>query len=169
MTNYIKFAFFVLLIFGIFISCDHGIEPDGSPKTENKFSGISGTIYYQNWPPADSLIDLRLVIFKKYPPADIVGEVTNGDAIAFPDITQGALPFYVDSMFYNIPLDVGVYEYVVIAQQFGPAIFFDWLVAGQYDTTLSDTIPTAVEVFADSIIKNVNIFVDFDSLPGQPF
>ena len=62
-----------------------------------------------------------------------------------------------------------VYEYIVVAQQFGPAVFFDWRVVGQYDTTLTDTIPTSVEVFTDSVIKGINIYVDFDSLPGQRF
>ena len=47
--------------------CDHGL----APPSENQRTAISGTITYQNWPPADSLKDLRLVAFKEYPP---VGE-----------------------------------------------------------------------------------------------
>ena len=164
-----KYYLIIISFFIFYVSCDHGVDPKQSQNTENNISGISGTIYYQNWPPANFIYDLRLVIFKEYPPADIVGEVTNGDAIAYPDISQGALPFFVDSTGYSVALIPGSYEYIVIAQQFGPAVFFDWLVAGQYDTTLSDTIPTGVEVFSDSMIKNINIYVDFDSLPGQPF
>lgn len=161
-----------ILIISFFLitqSCDHGINPEKPDQIEQQFSGISGTIYYQNWPPQDSLLDLRLVVFKNYPPADIVSEVTTGEAIAYPEISLGALPFYVDSTDFELNLDPRIYAYVVVAQQYGPAIFFDWRVVGQYDTTSFDTLPTSIEIFSDSIVSNINIYVDFDSLPGQPF
>ena len=162
-------AVIFLILFYLF-SCDHGISPTKTEKdTETKNTGISGTIFYQNWPPQDSLLDLRIVIFKNYPPADIVGEVTGGEAIAYPDITLNSLPFYVDSMQFEVLLDPLIYEYIVVAQQYGPFVFFDWRVVGQYDTTLNDTLPSSVEVFTDSMLRGINIFVDFDSLPGQPF
>lgn len=157
----------VFLLWALF-SCDHGINPEKTEEVETKDSGISGTIFYQNW-PQDSLVDLRLVIFKNYPPADIVGEVTSGEAIAYPDISLGSLPFYVDSTEFVVTLEPRIYEYIVVAHQFGPAIFFDWQVVGQYDTTLQDTIPTSIEILQDSILSGINIYVDFDSLPGQPF
>lgn len=160
--------FFILLILGFLFACDHGINPEKIDENATKSSGISGTIYYQNW-PQDSLFDLRLVVFKNYPPADIVVEVTSGDAIAYPDISMGSLPFYTDSTEYEVLLEPRMYEYIVVAHQFGPAIFFDWQVVGQYDTTLQDTIPTSIEIFSDSVITGINIYVDFDSLPGQPF
>ena len=34
-------------------------------------SGISGTISYVNWPSGENLFDLRLVVFKLYPPENI--------------------------------------------------------------------------------------------------
>jgi hypothetical protein len=160
--------FFILLILGFLFACDHGINPEEAKENVTKSSGISGTIYYQNW-PQDNLLDLRLVVFKNYPPADIVGEVTSGEAIAYPDISMGSLPFYTDSTNYQVVLEPRLYEYIVVAHQFGPAIFFDWQVVGQYDTTLQDTIPTSIQIFSDSIISGINIYVDFDSLPGQPF
>ena len=159
----------IMLILFVLFSCDHGISPTKAEKdNETQNTGISGTIYYQNW-PQDSLYDLRLVIFKNYPPADIVGEVTSGEAIAYPDISLNSLPFYEDSLQFEVFLDPFIYEYIVVAQQYGPAVFFDWRVVGQYDTTLNDTLPTSIEVFSDSMLRGINIFVDFDSLPGQPF
>ena len=159
----------IILILFLLFSCDHGISPTKTEKiSETKSTGISGTIFYQNW-PQDSLFDLRLVIFKNYPPADIVGEVTSGEAVAYPDISLSSLPFYEDSTEFEVSLDPQVYEYIVVAQQFGPAVFFDWRVVGQYDTTLNDTLPSSIEVFSDSMIRDINVFVDFDSLPGQPF
>jgi len=159
----------IIFILCLLPSCDHGISPSKIEEIETKSTGISGTIFYQNWPPQDSLLDLRLVIFKNYPPANIVGEVTSGEAIAYPDISLGSLPFYEDSTEFEVNLDPRVYDYIVVAQQFGPAVFIDWRVVGHYDTTMIDTIPSSIEVFSDSVIREINIYVDFDSLPGQPF
>lgn len=86
----------VIIVLCILFSCNHGINPEEADKIkpgQTKQSGISGTIYYQNWPQG-SLIDLRLVIFKNYLPVDIVGEVTSGEAIEYPDISLDSLPFY---------------------------------------------------------------------------
>jgi hypothetical protein len=43
------------------------------------------------------------------------------------------------------------------------------LAAGQYDTLLTDDLPTPITVQAGEILENINIRVDFDSLPPQPF
>lgn len=165
--KYFRFYIIVYLLF--LFSCDHGIDPGEPVVPTSSPSGISGTIFYQNWPTPDSLYNLKLVIFKSYPPVDIVGEVTGGSAIAYPATLDENLPYNVDSTNYMVELDKGRYEYIAIAQQYGPGIFFDWRAVGQYDTTLYDSIPTAVNVFEDSITININIYVDFDSLPGQPF
>jgi len=50
-------AVFVLYLIGILSTCDHGIGPKES------LQGFSGTIYFENWPPQNTLIDLRLVVF----------------------------------------------------------------------------------------------------------
>ncbi|MFC2088585.1 hypothetical protein ACFLSX_03210 [Calditrichota bacterium] len=164
------FKYFLLIIF-ILVACDHGIdpgEPESTSTTANP-TGIRGKIFYQNWPPLDSLYNLKLVIFKNYPPGDIVGEVTGGNAIAYPEVLDENLPYFQDSTGYTIELAAGTYEYIAVAQQYGPGLFFDWQAVGQYDTTLQDTIPTAITVIQDSMFSNINIHVDFDSLPGQPF
>lgn len=152
-------------------ACDHGIDP-GEPEdnsTPTNPTGIEGKIYYQNWPPLDSLYNLKLVVFKNYPPGDIVGEVTGGSAIAYPEVLDENLPYNVDSTNYTLELSSGIYEYIAVAQQYGPYLFLDWRAVGQYDTTLQDSIPTAITVIDDSMLSKINIYVDFDSLPGQPF
>jgi hypothetical protein len=165
---------FIILIFyllGILSSCDHGINPE--EDDQNKYvptgqSGIAGTIYYQNWPSADSLYNLKLVAFKNYPPENIVDSVLSGSAIAHPTELEEHLPYDEDVTTYTMMLDSGRYEYIVIAQQYGPQIYFNWWVIGQYDTTLQDSIPTAITVYQDSIIENINIYVNFDSVLFKP-
>jgi len=156
----------IVLLFFVF-ACDHGIDP-GEPKQVNTKTGFSGTIYYQNWPSADSLHNLKIVVFENYPPADIVGEVLSGSATAYPSALEEHLPYNQNSTAYEMLIDSGRYEYIVIAQQFGQGIYFDWWVVGQYDTTQQDTIPTGITVLQDSILENINIYVDFDSVLFKP-
>jgi hypothetical protein len=147
--------------------CDHGLEP----AEENERTAISGTITYQNWPPADSLKDLRLVVFKQYPPTDILMTVLSGQAVVYPPIGSSGLPMNVDSYDYTMDIPAGVYEYTAVAQQYGDSIETDWRAVGQYDTTGTglDTIPTTLNVIENQILGNINITVDFHNLPYQPF
>lgn len=163
------FPFISLTIFLSFLfqACDHGLKPDGIDA--NQRSGISGYIQYQNWPPADSLKDLRLVIFKKFPPQDILGEVISGNAIVYPGLNESNLPYFVDTTIFSVDLDPGTYEYVVVAMQYGANISTDWLAVGQYDTVMADPFPTTISVRPGTILKEINIDVDFHNLPIQPF
>jgi hypothetical protein len=154
------FALFFIL------SCDHGIKPPDLPEQK---TAISGTIFYTNWPVADSLQNLKLVIFKNFPPEDIVSEVIGGNAVAYPENLTENLPYNQDSTFYEMELEAGDYAYVVIAQQFGADVFNDWRAVGQYDTSPADSLPTAITVVQDSVLKNIDIYVDFKNLPIQPF
>lgn len=145
------------------IGCNEGL----APRVET--SGISGTIRYKNWPPRDSLRDLRLVAFKVFPPGNIVQEVLQGRAIVYPPIGDTALvPFYVDSIRYTAPLPPGRYEYVVVAQQFGPNIFTDWRPVGQYDLDTNYAVPSPVVVLEGTLTRFVDINVDFRNPPPFP-
>ncbi len=164
MNHYIKY---LLVFVVILVACDHGIDPgDIEPPAQ----GISGTIHYYNWPPQNTLFDLRLIVFNDYPPGDIWFQITQSKAFVYPPIGPDNLPYFEDSTDFIMQLEVGTYEYVVIAQQVGPSYTIeDWRAVGQYDTTLLDTIPTAITIEKDSLLQEINIIVDFDSLPGQPF
>jgi hypothetical protein len=131
-------------------------------------TGISGTIFYENW-PTDSLRDLRLVVFKYYPPDSIKNEILGGRAFVYPGLTKKGLPFNVDSTNYIHELDPGEYGYVVVAQRYGSDVLADWRAVGQYDTVPADVEPSAVTVIADSLLYDIDIYVDFDNLPPQPF
>jgi hypothetical protein len=158
-----------LLLAIILPACDHGLEP----PQENRRTAIRGTITYQNWPPPDSLIDLRIVAFKEYPPQDIFYEVVNGQAIVYPPISAAVglprnnLEFYD----YTMDLPAGNYAYLVVAQQYGANITTDWRAVGQYDTTGTglDSIPTSIVLDENQILDSIDIRVDFHALPYQPF
>ncbi len=153
----------VIVLIVVLSSCNEGL----APRIET--SGISGVIRYKNWPPLDSLRDLRLVAFKYFPPTNIVLDVLQGRAIVYPAIGDTALvPFYVDSLIYTAPLPAGRYEYVVIAQQYGPNILADWRPVGQYDLDSNYAVPSPVIVLEGTITRFIDINVDFRNPPPFP-
>ncbi|NOX36706.1 MAG: hypothetical protein GXO78_04135 [Calditrichaeota bacterium] len=157
-----------LLVAGLIglLGCNQGLSPEAAGPS---ITGISGTIYFKNWPPADSLFDLRLVVFKTFPPENIVEAVVNQEAFAYPPITQKeGLPLNVQQTDYLMELPPGRYEYIVVAWQYGPNVFSDWRAAGQYDTD-EDPNPTAVDIQEGELLTNIDIDVDFENLPPSPF
>jgi len=167
LTMVLRSLIIALLMSFFLASCDHGLEP---PKER---TAISGTITYQNWPPADSLKDLRLVAFEEYPPLDIFSEIISGQAVVYPPIAAPAgLPMNnIESYDYIMDLPAGNYAYLVVAQLYGNNITADWRAVGQYDTTGSglDSIPTAITLAQNQVLDSINIHVDFHNLPYQPF
>jgi hypothetical protein len=164
---------FVLMLFGVLVfpGCDEGIQapPENSAAGGPRVSGFSGTIRYKNWPPPDSLVDLRLVAFTQFPPTNIVADALTGKAIVYPPIGQSSLPFNVDTVHYFVPAVAGVYPYVVVAQQYGSNVFQDWRAVGQYDLDTNLAVPSAIQVPTDDTLKHVDINVDFSHRPPQPF
>ncbi len=163
MKAYCSLIIFLFLFLCVFPACDHGLSPTA------EITGITGSISYLNWPPPDSLFDLRLVVFKNYPPDSIFLEVLTGNAIVYPGLGSPGLPVNVEMTVFEMGLDPGEYEYVVVAQQFGPNVKADWRAVGQYDTILSDSLPTAITISQGKLLKEINILVDFNHLPPQPF
>jgi hypothetical protein len=45
----------------------------------------------------------------------------------------------------------------------------DWRSAGQYDITPQDSLPSAVMIESGVTLEHIDIYVDFDNLPIQPF
>jgi hypothetical protein len=146
--------------------CDEGLKPTVSVQV----GSFSGTIFYSNWPPRDSLFDLRLVAFRSFPPRDIVSEVILGQAYVYPGLGDTALvPFFVDSLHYTVTVPTGRYEYVVVGQQYGPNVNTDWRLVGQFDLDMDPTTPSPIDVVADSLLTGIDIHVDFKNPPPPPF
>jgi hypothetical protein len=131
---------------------------------------MTGLITYRHWPQRDSLVDLRFVAFTEFPPQNIVSSVLNGVAVVYPPLGDTALiPFYVDSLRFDIPIRAGHYPYVVVAQQYDSIVTKDWRVVGQYDLDSNLTVPSAVDVPDGGVVSDINISVDFSNPPPQPF
>ena len=163
--NVLKLWSLVLLLF-LFLTCDHGIEPGNESSS---LTGISGTVYFSNWPPADSIKLLKIVVFYNFPPKNILSEVINDSAFVYPPSLTESLPYGVDSLQYQLELNPGTYGYISIAQQYGPDVFNDWRAAGQYSVNRNDSLPVAVTIEQGKLLKDIDIFVDFINLPIQPF
>lgn len=139
-------------------ACDHGLEPPPAAKP-----GFGGRITYKGkWPPADSLVRLALVAFKHYPPTNILNDVLNGDAVYDTSLTRNV--GFQDYQFFTEPV---TFEYVVVAQQYGPDIFSNWRVIGVYSEDPSQATPKAVSVSPGTFVSGIDITVDFDHLPPQ--
>ncbi len=162
-----RFVSVLLLASLSFPSCDKGLAPPTAPVPHGR---ITGLITYRHWPPRDSLIDLRLVAFKQFPPTNVVSSVLNGEAFVYPPLGDTALvPFYVDSLRFDVPLRAGYYPYVVVAQQYDTVVTRDWRVVGQYDLDTNLAVPSGVDVPDGAVVPDINILVDFSDPPPQPF
>lgn len=154
--------FFTLVI--LFTGCDGGLEPHKAIE----LSYIRGKIFYKNgkdkWPPIDSVKDMRVVAFKDYPPKDILTEVTGGNAI----FTQESTGIMVDSSEFEIIIkDAPVkFNYIVVAQNYGS--IFEWRAVGVYTTTGDVNKPSSLLVEQGKSYY-LNLTVDFNNLPPQPF
>lgn len=139
-------------------------------------SGFSGLIRFRNWPPADSVHDMRLVAFESYP-ADSAGILTTllaGHGAVYPAIGT-KFPSFVDSLAYEFTtasgtnLQVKSYEYVIVAQQFGPNVLADWQPVGVFTVSPGSFIPAPVRVILHHVNPGVDIQVDFHNLPPKPW
>lgn len=166
MGHTVRKPLIALAILLAFSSCDEGLKPT-VPVDFGRFTGL---IRYKNWPPRDSLVDLRVVAFRVFPPRDIVGELFQGRAIVYPGLGDTALvPFFVDSLRYTVAAPVGRYEYVIVAQQYGANVNSDWRAVGQYDLDTNLAVPSPIMVAPDSVTSDINIDVDFLHPPPPPF
>jgi len=145
------------LIFHIInlLSCDHGIDPKNWAEP-----GFSGKITFMGKiPPKDSLYDLRLVVYKKYPPPNFFEFVKFSDSI----------PLNQNPYQYTMLIQPGTYEYIVVAQQYGPNLFLHWRAVGFYSLLPGKQFPSAITIDENTFLTNIDITVDFDHLPIQPF
>lgn len=155
---------FVLVLFSLLLtSCENGLSPETTAAPAVKNYGISGVIHFRNWPPNDSVLDLRLAVLKDTSINNLLNDVLQGKARYTNTIHYG-----VDSEKYTLllpPLSPGIFPLVGVAQQYGPDIQKDWRVVGLYYANNDSSAPGAVVVPADSIVPNINITVDFSRPP----
>jgi hypothetical protein len=152
------------------IGCNTGLEPLNSP------SGFRGVIRFKNWPRPDSVQNLQVVAFEAFPrdSSSILATLFAGRGAAFPGL-NARLPRFVDSAEFEfttkngINLQVANYEYVIVAQQYGPNVLSDWQPAGVYTTRPNSFDPAPLRILLHRIVPNIDIEVDFRNLPPKPW
>jgi len=156
----------IVLVLPLLMSCQEGLEP---PPPEQK-SFIGGKITFiggaENWPPEDSVFAVRVVAFKDYPPKDIITELISGNAY----FTLESLPLFIDSTSFSIeiPETPVIFKYIAVALQYTDDIMSQRAI-GVYTLTGDYTLPSSVEIKTGQKINNIDIEVDFNDLPPQPF
>lgn len=155
----------VFLLAFLLIACDEGLKP---AEPEQK-SFLNGTIHYKNgadnWPPEDSCFAIRVVAFKSYPPQDIIKELSEGNAY----FTIKSLPLFVDSSSFSLEISNSPVElkYIVAAMQYSFDITAQKVV-GLWSLKQNKFEPSSVFIEKGKSYS-IEIDVDFDSLPPQPF
>ena len=163
-----------MLAAGVLIAsgCDTGtgLAPLNEP------SGFSGVISFKNWPPPDSVQELRVVAFESYPTdsSGILVALLSGRAVVYPQIGQKGLRQYLDTLHYEFTdkgtnLQAKLYGYVAVAWKYGSNIFVDWRPAGVYTTTPGTFQYAPVRVLTHRITPDINIDVDFHNPPPRPW
>jgi hypothetical protein len=142
-------------------------------------------ISYKNWPPVDSILELRIVAFEEFPAdsASIFQTLLDERAAIYPHVTTGvALSKQIlgvrdplaDTVHYEFfkqgtLLKERTYNYVVLAWRYGPNYFADWAPAGVFTFTPGSFDPAPVIVRSNRMRQDVDISVDFHNLPPKPW
>ncbi len=156
---------FLLMTFSLFLfGCNHGLAPITVQP------GFGGTVRFVSaWPPADSVLNLRVVAFRDYPPQNIITEVTSGSALVYPPIAASSLPTFVDSVTYSFTLDsASTFKYLAVVMQYGSNILQDWEVVGAYGYSHGAGTPKQVIVSQNNFLNGIDFDVDFKNLPPNP-
>jgi hypothetical protein len=165
----------VLVLFAA--GCDTGLGPPDEP------SGFSGVIHFRHWPSADSVQELRLIVFPSYPSdsASILLDLLYGYAIAYPQIGKPNLLSDTtqqvrgaDSIRYafttaGTTLKVQEYAYLALAWRYGPNVFADWRPAGVYSTGPGKFDAAPVRVLLHKTVTGIDMVADFSDPPPKPW
>jgi hypothetical protein len=156
----------VLILVLSLISCDGGL----APKPESEKSFLTGTVVYKqgkaNWPPADSILAVRAVAFKKYPDSTgILNDIISGNAY----FTLNSMPLFVDSSLFSFEITDTPTELVYIAavQQYD-SLLTSQKVIGLYNVSSEKHTPSRLYIEPGKTY-HITIEVDFDDLPPMPF
>ncbi len=165
--------YLVLTILCVMLAaCDGGLAPP--PPME---FGFSGTVHFTpgSW-PTDSLINLWIFASQIYPldSAKVYSGLFASPSTIFvyPSLS-GTLPFYVDSLSYSFPLHSGTYKYIGVIQQVSLNLIHRGIrvfrVVGFYKDSTDSSKPGIVIVNDNYQVKGIDIDVDFQNPPPQPF
>jgi len=142
-------------------SCNAGLSP-AAPDT---MATLSGTVHFpKRWPAKDSVNIIVLVLVKPSPPFS--------DTSLIAGLNTTVLPFTLNYLSsdtaYQYIVPAGSYGYLGVAVNYDKNnILTAWHVVGfAHDSRDSATVFNLV---GGSVVRGVDVFVNFDSLPRQPF
>jgi len=145
----------------------HGLNPN--PQDSN-FTGIRGHItFIGTWP--DSTKEVRVAVLSQYPrgithPDSLMGFVLQ-NLVAFSD----TIPRFVQSYDYELPLEPGTYEWVLVAWFPDiPLYLLGVKELGAYYRNPGSSIPMPVRVLPGVAVEGIDIVADFQNVFRQiPF
>jgi hypothetical protein len=157
----------VPLVVAIVATSCGGLEPTNTATLPTQ---VYGTIAIEGgattWPPADSLIEVRVVMFQDAPtkPDDVFGMVAGGTAI----FTDALMPMFSDSLSYLLPINNAprTFRYVVVAGRVGDNFLTDWIMLAV--ATEQSGVPRVLTINPQNSMEQ-NFRVNFLNLPPQPF
>ena len=159
----------IILFVALLVSCEGGLEP--VPPIE---PGFGGTITFaNNWPPLDSLVNLWVFASQIYPLDSTIvfsGLFGQPPRIFVYPTDKDHIALNVNSVSYDFPLPPETYRYVGIVQRFRNDLSVrSFRVVGFYFNPLIPDQPLNVVVRDGQKSVGINMFVDFQNLPPQPF
>jgi len=163
-----KYFILILLSILLFSSCNKGLDP-----TEIKLpSYLRGRITYlggaPKWPPDSTVKAIRVFAIQPQPKYDSTGVFNMISAGKL--FWSNLLATFVsnDTFSVEIPYPPVVINYLAVVQNWGTIA--QWRVVGVYTITGDNTKHSSIQVLdRGRNYDSLNIIVDFDNLPPQPF
>lgn len=163
-----RILFYIILSYVslFFISCNEGLSPPKVDETTVIKGKITFTSGLNSWPSLDSLKDLRVAFFENYPDsANILNDFVT-ENLTF---TADTLPHFVESYEFTqivkkVPTE---FHYICVVQNY--AGILDWKVIGLYSVNDDNITPKKLIIDKAGTYENININVNFNNLPPQPF
>lgn len=165
----------LLVVSATFLRCTGGIDPAdyaGSALIKGRVRFVRGA-GAQNFPPKDSLFDLRVVAFKMIPrDTNLVQTLAQGEAFFSASLIDTAyraeVPFAFEVPQAQIADSSVLLRYIAVGQQYGANLFSDWRVVG-LSSMDSQFTPKSLRATPGLVVDSLVIDVDFLRTPPQPF
>ncbi|MBI4428963.1 MAG: hypothetical protein HY562_07575 [Ignavibacteriales bacterium] len=161
---------FFIVVSVVLVSCDGGLEPIPPPEP-----GFAGTIRFisKTWPPPDSLINLWVFASQVYPldsTSVLTGLFSQPQTIFLYPTDRDHVAINVDSASYEFPVPPATYRYIGVVQRFRSDFSVrSFRVVGFYIDPQNPGQPLAITVLEADRITGIDMTVDFQNPPVQPF
>ncbi|MFA7325547.1 MAG: hypothetical protein WC121_02715 [Candidatus Kapaibacterium sp.] len=158
----IKYNTIILIIIALFLSsCDKGLEPPEAVQPATLNINID---FINDWPKRDSIYGLRVVAFKLPPSDNLISEILSGNA-QYKDLNNEYNVNYKNIQFTYEELPIEL-KYIVVAWQYD-SLITEQRAIGVYNNSNKNE-PSSIKLINSDTV-NINIEVDWNDFPPQPF